>query len=75
MDTVFTLFLAGCAHGAVTCEELERAEIMAESMAQCERILDRRLARETAEYPEILGLCVPGDGTAVAQIPAWWPLS
>ena len=75
MDPVFTIFLAGCAHGAVDCVELDRFVVTAESTSACEQVLDRRLKEETADFPEFLGLCVAGDGPAVAQIPDWAPLS
>jgi len=75
MDAVFTIFLAGCAHGAVDCVELERFQVTAESASECEQVVDRHLREETANYPEYLGLCVASDGPAVAHLRGGRPLS
>lgn len=72
LETVFTVFIAGCAHGATPCVPLERFEVRAASMTACEGLLDTYLSRQIAEYPEYLGQCVEKPG-AIAGAPLWWP--
>ena len=72
LETVFTVFIAGCAHGAAPCVPLDRFEVRAASITACEVLLDTHLSRQTAEYPEYLGLCVESPG-AIAGAPLWWP--
>ena len=72
LETVFIGFLAGCAHDATDCVALHRVEIRAESQAACEVVIDEMMARETAEFPEYLGLCRRQDLLAGDPLPVWW---